>query len=93
MGCANGAAGEQQPLAGGDRVGGRRCGERCARGNRRSPHWQSRLVYVPTVLEDVPLHAMVMHEEPFGPIAPCLLVDSMDEALAINNSLSTGHAP
>ena len=30
--------------------------------------------------EDVPLHAMVMHEEPFGPIAPCLPVDSMDEA-------------
>ena len=49
--------------------------------------------YAPTVLADAPLHAMVMHEEPFGPIAPCLPVDSMDEALAIRNSLSTGHAP
>lgn len=48
--------------------------------------------YAPTVLADVPLHAKVMHEEPFGPIVPCLPVDSMDEALAISNSLSTGLA-
>ena len=48
--------------------------------------------YAPTVLADVPLHAKVMHEEPFGPIAPCLPVDSMDEALAISNSLNTGLA-
>ncbi len=33
-----------------------------------------------------------MNEEPFGPIAPCAPVDSMDEALTISNSLSMGLA-
>ena len=33
-----------------------------------------------------------MNEEPFGPIAPCAPVGSMDEALTISNSLSTGFA-
>ncbi|TBE90259.1 NAD-dependent succinate-semialdehyde dehydrogenase [Rhizobium ruizarguesonis] len=48
--------------------------------------------YEPTVLADVPLDARVMSEEPFGPIAPCMAVDSMDEALKISNSLSMGLA-
>jgi succinate-semialdehyde dehydrogenase/glutarate-semialdehyde dehydrogenase len=48
--------------------------------------------YAPTVLADVPLDARIMNEEPFGPIAPCAPVDSMDEALAISNSLSMGLA-
>lgn len=48
--------------------------------------------YAPTVLADVSLGARVMSEEPFGPIAPCMAVDSMDEALTISNSLSMGLA-
>jgi succinate-semialdehyde dehydrogenase/glutarate-semialdehyde dehydrogenase len=48
--------------------------------------------YAPTVLTDVPLDARVMTEEPFGPIAPCAPVDSMEEALAISNSLNMGLA-
>jgi succinate-semialdehyde dehydrogenase/glutarate-semialdehyde dehydrogenase len=48
--------------------------------------------FAPTVLTDVPLDARVMNEEPFGPIAPCMSVDTMDAALAISNSLSTGLA-
>ena len=48
--------------------------------------------YAPTVLADVPLDARIMNEEPFGPIAPCAPVDSMDEALTISNSLSMGLA-
>ena len=48
--------------------------------------------YAPTVLADVPLKARIMSEEPFGPVAPCMAVDSMDEALAISNSLSMGLA-
>ena len=48
--------------------------------------------YAPTVLADVPLDARVMSEEPFGPIAPCRAVDSMDEALLISNSLNMGLA-
>ena len=48
--------------------------------------------YAPTVLADVPRDAKVMHEEPFGPISPCLAVDSMEEALAISNGLPMGLA-
>jgi succinate-semialdehyde dehydrogenase / glutarate-semialdehyde dehydrogenase len=48
--------------------------------------------YAPTVLADVPLHAKIMSEEPFGPVTPCLPVQDMDEALSISNSLSTGLA-
>jgi succinate-semialdehyde dehydrogenase/glutarate-semialdehyde dehydrogenase len=48
--------------------------------------------YEPTVLADVPLSARIMSEEPFGPIAPCAPVGSMDEALAVSNSLSMGLA-
>ncbi|MGO7748575.1 aldehyde dehydrogenase family protein, partial [Rhizobium ruizarguesonis] len=43
-------------------------------------------------LADVPLDARVMSEEPFGPIATCMAVDSMDEALKISNSLRMGLA-
>ncbi|MGR9235159.1 succinate-semialdehyde dehydrogenase/glutarate-semialdehyde dehydrogenase [Rhizobium leguminosarum] len=48
--------------------------------------------YAPTVLADVPLDARIMSEEPFGPLAPCAPVDSMDEALTISNSLNMGLA-
>ena len=48
--------------------------------------------YAPTVLADVPLDTRVMSEEPFGPIAPCMAVDSMDDALQISNSLNMGLA-
>jgi len=48
--------------------------------------------YPPTVLADVPADAAVLHEEPFGPIAPVLPFDDLDEALAIANSLPYGLA-
>lgn len=46
--------------------------------------------FQPTVLADVPLDALIMTDETFGPIAPCMAVDSMDQALSIGNSLSMG---
>lgn len=48
--------------------------------------------YAPTVLADVPLEARLMSEEPFGPIAPCVAVESMDHALSISNGLNMGLA-
>ncbi|MEZ5670125.1 MAG: NAD-dependent succinate-semialdehyde dehydrogenase [Alphaproteobacteria bacterium] len=65
-------------------------GARVACGGRRVGNlgW----FFAPTVLADVTLEAQVMSEEPFGPIAPCMSVESMDEALAIGNSLSMGLA-
>jgi succinate-semialdehyde dehydrogenase/glutarate-semialdehyde dehydrogenase len=48
--------------------------------------------YAPTVLGDVPRDARVLHEEPFGPLAPCLPVADMEEALTIANDIEVGLA-
>jgi succinate-semialdehyde dehydrogenase / glutarate-semialdehyde dehydrogenase len=48
--------------------------------------------YPPTVLADVPAEAAILHEEPFGPLAPVMGFDDLGEALAIANSLPYGLA-
>jgi succinate-semialdehyde dehydrogenase/glutarate-semialdehyde dehydrogenase len=48
--------------------------------------------YPPTVLTDVPADAALLHEEPFGPVAPVSAFDGLDEALAAANSLPYGLA-
>jgi succinate-semialdehyde dehydrogenase/glutarate-semialdehyde dehydrogenase len=48
--------------------------------------------YAPTVLVDVPADARVMREEPFGPVAPVVAFDDLDDALAAANSLPYGLA-
>jgi succinate-semialdehyde dehydrogenase/glutarate-semialdehyde dehydrogenase len=48
--------------------------------------------FQPTVLTDVPADAALLNEEPFGPVSPIIVVDSIDEALQIANSLPYGLA-
>lgn len=48
--------------------------------------------FAPTVLVDVPLSATIMNEEPFGPVAPIVTFDSLDEALTESNRLKYGLA-
>ena len=48
--------------------------------------------YAPTVLTGVPLVARVMHEEPFGPIAPVVSFTDLSDALELANSLPYGLA-
>jgi len=48
--------------------------------------------FPPTVVTDVPADAALLNEEPFGPVAPIIAVDSIDEALRIANSLPYGLA-
>ena len=48
--------------------------------------------YGPTVLADVPDHAMIMNEEPFGPIAPLTRFSDTTEVLQRANSLPFGLA-
>ena len=48
--------------------------------------------YPPTVLADVPADAGILHEEPFGPVAPIAGFGDLDEALAVANSLPYGLA-
>jgi succinate-semialdehyde dehydrogenase/glutarate-semialdehyde dehydrogenase len=48
--------------------------------------------WAPTVLRDVPDDALVMTEEPFGPIAPICAFDDVDDAIARANGLRYGFA-
>ncbi|MBQ0825906.1 NAD-dependent succinate-semialdehyde dehydrogenase [Streptomyces tagetis] len=48
--------------------------------------------FPPTVLTDVPGDAELMTEEPFGPLAPIVPFDDLDEALATANALPYGLA-
>lgn len=57
-----------------------------ARVDRPGLFWQ------PTVLTDVPAHAKVLHEEPFGPLAVVCPFDTVDDALAEANRLPYGLA-
>lgn len=48
--------------------------------------------FAPTLLVDVPLDAAIMVEEPFGPVCAAVPYKTLDEAIAISNSLSVGLA-
>ncbi|MPY34452.1 NAD-dependent succinate-semialdehyde dehydrogenase [Streptomyces adustus] len=48
--------------------------------------------FAPTVLTGVPADAELMHEEPFGPLAPIVPFTDLDEALAIANATPYGLA-
>jgi succinate-semialdehyde dehydrogenase/glutarate-semialdehyde dehydrogenase len=48
--------------------------------------------YPATVLTDVPADAALLHEEPFGPVAPITAFDNVDEALELANALPYGLA-
>ena len=48
--------------------------------------------YAPTVIEDVPQDAMIMNEEPFGPVAPFTSFKTVEEGLEIANKLTFGLA-
>ncbi|MGW1748385.1 NAD-dependent succinate-semialdehyde dehydrogenase [Streptomyces sp. NPDC002092] len=48
--------------------------------------------FAPTVLTDVPEDADLLHEEPFGPIAPIVPFTDLDEALRTANALPYGLA-
>ena len=48
--------------------------------------------YAPTVLKNVPEDAMIMNEEPFGPLAPIASFSDFDDVVARANKLSFGLA-
>lgn len=46
--------------------------------------------HAPTVLADVPADAHILRAEVFGPVAPIVVVDSEDEAVALSNDTAAG---
>ena len=64
-------------------------GARVLCGGRRAPGLAG-FYYEPTLLADVPLEALVMREETFGPVLPVRAVRDDDEALAAMNDSHYG---
>ena len=62
------------------------------RRRRRQPIDGKGYFFQPTVLTGVPASAAILHEEPFGPVAPIAPFDDLDEALEVANSLPYGLA-
>lgn len=57
------------------------------------PDWADRGYYFnPTVLTDVPPDAAILHEEPFGPLAPVMTFTDVDDALTKANNTMYGLA-
>ena len=59
-------------------------------GGAADPDRPTDLYWQPTVLTNVSRDAAVAREETFGPIAPVLRVDSLDDAIALTNDLRYG---
>jgi succinate-semialdehyde dehydrogenase/glutarate-semialdehyde dehydrogenase len=90
------AATQMGPVANGRRLAAmeamvadaKRRGARIAAGGHRVG--ERGYFFAPTLLADVPLDSNAMQHEPFGPVGACVPFDSLDEALALANSLSVG---
>ncbi|WP_322989374.1 NAD-dependent succinate-semialdehyde dehydrogenase [Hoeflea sp.] len=67
-------------------------GAKLLAGGARPKERNSGFFFQPTVLGDVPDDARVMHEEPFGPIAPITRFTSYDEVMTRANALPFGLA-
>ena len=65
-------------------------GARVVTGGRRSPLGGT--FYEPTVLADVKPGMKILTEETFGPVAPIVVFDSIDEAIALANDTEFGLA-
>ena len=59
-------------------------------GGARAEGFPTRLYWHATVLDGVPADALVAVEETFGPIAPVIAIDSLDDAIRLTNESPYG---
>jgi succinate-semialdehyde dehydrogenase/glutarate-semialdehyde dehydrogenase len=59
-------------------------------GGARADGFPTDLYWQPTVLDGVPPDALVAQEETFGPVAPVVAIDSLDEAIRLANASPYG---
>ncbi len=59
-------------------------------GGSRAPAFPTDLYWEPTVLDDVPPDARVALEETFGPVAPVVAIDSLEQAIEMVNASPYG---
>ncbi|WP_326834707.1 NAD-dependent succinate-semialdehyde dehydrogenase [Amycolatopsis rhabdoformis] len=67
-------------------------GAKVLTGGERTPGRPSGYYYQPTVLTDLTPDMRVLTEEPFGPLAPVVRFDDLDEAIEIANGVEVGLA-
>jgi succinate-semialdehyde dehydrogenase/glutarate-semialdehyde dehydrogenase len=65
-------------------------GARVVRGGERDGSFPTRLYWQPTVIDCVPADSLVAREETFGPIAPFVEIDSLDQAIELTNASPYG---
>jgi succinate-semialdehyde dehydrogenase/glutarate-semialdehyde dehydrogenase len=65
-------------------------GARLVHGGARASGYPTNLYWQPTVLDGVPADSLVAQEETFGPIAPVVAIDSLDEAIWLTNASQYG---
>ena len=65
-------------------------GAELVHGGARADGFPTRLYWQPTVLNNVSADALVATEETFGPVAPVVAIDSLDEAIRLANDSPYG---
>ena len=65
-------------------------GARLIYGGERASGFPTNLYWQPTVLDGVPAESLVALEETFGPIAPVVEIESLDEAIRLTNASQYG---
>jgi succinate-semialdehyde dehydrogenase/glutarate-semialdehyde dehydrogenase len=65
-------------------------GAELVHGGERAAGFPTNLYWQPTVLDGVPADALVAQDETFGPVAPVVAIDSLDEAIRLANDSPYG---
>jgi acyl-CoA reductase-like NAD-dependent aldehyde dehydrogenase len=65
-------------------------GAEVVHGGERASGFPTSLYWQPTVLDGVPADALVAQEETFGPVAPVVAIESLDEAIDLANASPYG---
>jgi acyl-CoA reductase-like NAD-dependent aldehyde dehydrogenase len=65
-------------------------GAELGHGGERGGGFARWLYWQPTVLDGVPVDALVAQEETFGPIAPVVAIDSLEHAIELTNASPYG---
>jgi succinate-semialdehyde dehydrogenase/glutarate-semialdehyde dehydrogenase len=70
----------------------KRCGAKILTGGARSTRFERGYFFEPTVLDNVPDSALLLHDEPFAPVMPVIKFDRLNGVIAAANNTPYGLA-